>query len=132
MYQQIKSIHLRITESSWILEKYIRGIVAIFQNTYACWTNIFLVFLFAGDAQVISRGQVEYKIRFGIRYMWWYHLVGLIWTSEFILACQQMTVAGAVVTCFFNRYVSSQLEFLISSDLFSLEMYVFCVFGLQL
>uniref|UniRef100_A0ABM5G8T4 Choline transporter-like protein n=3 Tax=Pogona vitticeps TaxID=103695 RepID=A0ABM5G8T4_9SAUR len=67
------------------------------------WVAVLLSLGTAGDAQVISRGQVEYKIRFGIRYMWWYHLVGLIWTSEFILACQQMTVAGAVVTCFFNR-----------------------------
>ncbi|XP_062973734.1 choline transporter-like protein 3 [Elgaria multicarinata webbii] len=67
------------------------------------WVAVLLSLGTAGNAQVISRGQVEYKIRFGIRYMWWYHLVGLIWTSEFILACQQMTVAGAVVTSFFNR-----------------------------
>ncbi|XP_077189064.1 choline transporter-like protein 3 isoform X1 [Paroedura picta] len=67
------------------------------------WVAVLLSLGTAGNAQVVSRGQVEYKILFGIRYMWWYHLVGLIWTSEFILACQQMTVAGAVVTFFFNR-----------------------------
>lgn len=37
--------------------------------------------------------------------MTWYHAVGLIWISEFILACQQMTVAGAVVTYYFTRSV---------------------------
>ena len=37
------------------------------------------------------------------QYMVWYHAVGLIWISEFILACQQMTVAGAVVTYYFTR-----------------------------
>ncbi|XP_066480162.1 choline transporter-like protein 3 isoform X2 [Tiliqua scincoides] len=67
------------------------------------WVAVLLSLGTAGNAQVISGGQVEYKILFGIRYMWWYHVVGLIWTSEFILACQQMTVAGAVVICFFNR-----------------------------
>ncbi|KAK2492290.1 hypothetical protein MC885_004233 [Smutsia gigantea] len=79
------------------------------------WTSAFLVFFWvlwvavllslgtAGAAQVIEGGQVEYKALSGIRYMWWYHLIGLVWTSEFILACQQMTIAGAVVTCYFNR-----------------------------
>lgn len=42
--------------------------------------------------------------------------MGLIWISEFILACQQMTVAGAVVTYYFTRY--GQL----SSAVSSLEM----------
>ncbi|OXB66189.1 hypothetical protein ASZ78_012988 [Callipepla squamata] len=54
-------------------------------------------------AQTTSEGQVEYRAFTGICYMAWYHFVGLIWTSEFILACQQMTIAGAVVTCYFNR-----------------------------
>nr|XP_060629943.1 choline transporter-like protein 3 [Anolis sagrei ordinatus] len=67
------------------------------------WVTVLLSLGTAGNAEVISGGQVEYRIRFGIRYMWWYHLVGLIWTSEFILACQQMTVAGTVVTFFFSR-----------------------------
>ena len=38
-----------------------------------------------------------------LQYMVWYHAVGLIWISQFILACQQMTVAGAVVTYYFTR-----------------------------
>uniref|UniRef100_A0A8D2AL51 Choline transporter-like protein n=1 Tax=Sciurus vulgaris TaxID=55149 RepID=A0A8D2AL51_SCIVU len=67
------------------------------------WVAVLLSLGTAGVAQVIEGGQVEYKPLSGIRYMWWYHLIGLIWTSEFILACQQMTIAGAVVTCYFNR-----------------------------
>ena len=46
---------------------------------------------------------VEYSEGDLVRYMWWYHVVGLIWTSEFILACQQMVVAGAVTTWYFTR-----------------------------
>ncbi|EFB21381.1 hypothetical protein PANDA_006343, partial [Ailuropoda melanoleuca] len=67
------------------------------------WVAVLLSLGTAGAARVIEGGQVEYQPLVGIRYMWWYHLIGLIWTSEFILACQQMTVAGALVTRYFNR-----------------------------
>ncbi|XP_075414716.1 choline transporter-like protein 3 [Tenrec ecaudatus] len=70
---------------------------------WVLWVAVLLSLGTAGAAQVVEGGQVEYKPLSGIRYMWWYHLLGLIWTSEFILACQQMTVAGAVVACYFNR-----------------------------
>ncbi|XP_007934317.1 choline transporter-like protein 3 [Orycteropus afer afer] len=70
---------------------------------WVLWVAVLLSLGTAGAAQVIEGGQVEYKPLSGIRYMWWYHLIGLIWTSEFILACQQMTITGAVVTCYFNR-----------------------------
>ncbi|XP_040482939.1 choline transporter-like protein 3 isoform X2 [Ursus maritimus] len=67
------------------------------------WVAVLLSLGTAGAARVIEGGQVEYQPLVGVRYMWWYHLIGLIWTSEFILACQQMTVAGALATCYFNR-----------------------------
>ncbi|XP_063200263.1 choline transporter-like protein 3 isoform X3 [Chroicocephalus ridibundus] len=67
------------------------------------WVAVLLSLGTAGTAQTASGGQVEYRALSGISYMAWYHFVGLIWTSEFILACQQMTIAGAVVTCYFNR-----------------------------
>ncbi|NXI07779.1 CTL3 protein, partial [Irena cyanogastra] len=67
------------------------------------WVAILLSLGTAGTAQSTSGGQVEYRALSGICYMAWYHFVGLIWTSEFILACQQMVIAGAVVTCYFNR-----------------------------
>ncbi|XP_073090422.1 choline transporter-like protein 3 isoform X9 [Manis javanica] len=76
---------------------------AILVFFWVLWVAVLLSLGTAGAVQVIEGGQVEYKPLSGIRYMWWYHLIGLIWTSEFILACQQMTIAGAVVTCYFNR-----------------------------
>lgn len=42
-----------------------------------------------------------------MKYLWWFHLIGLIWTSEFILACQQMVIAGAVASWYFQKLVSS-------------------------
>lgn len=53
-------------------------------------------------------GLVEFRLSGPLQYMSWYHAVGLIWISEFILACQQMTVAGAVVTYYFTRYTDRE------------------------
>ncbi|XP_065803067.1 choline transporter-like protein 1 isoform X2 [Muntiacus reevesi] len=70
------------------------------------WVYWIMTLLFlgtAGSAVLNEQGFVEFKISGPLQYMWWYHVVGLIWISEFILACQQMTVAGAVVTYYFTR-----------------------------
>ncbi|XP_053893879.1 choline transporter-like protein 3 isoform X3 [Malaclemys terrapin pileata] len=117
----------------WVANKIISRVPSLLFQPL--WTFVILVFFWvfwvavllslgtAGSAQVISGGQVEYKILSGIRYMWWYHLVGLIWTSEFILACQQMTIAGAVVTSYFNRHKSSSPRHLILSSISVLFCY---------
>uniref|UniRef100_A0A8I4A4K7 Choline transporter-like protein n=1 Tax=Callithrix jacchus TaxID=9483 RepID=A0A8I4A4K7_CALJA len=70
------------------------------------WVYWIMTLLFlgtTGSAVQNDQGFVEFKISGPLQYMWWYHVVGLIWISEFILACQQMTVAGAVVTYYFTR-----------------------------
>ncbi|XP_048967609.1 choline transporter-like protein 3 isoform X6 [Canis lupus baileyi] len=82
------------------------GMMFTFRFITTLLVQIFIALIISGllrAAQVIEGGQVEYQPLVGIRYMWWYHLIGLIWTSEFILTCQQMTIAGALVTCYFNR-----------------------------
>ncbi|NXS66971.1 CTL3 protein, partial [Pandion haliaetus] len=71
------------------------------------WVAVLLSLGTAGTAQSTSGGQVEYRALSGICYLAWYHFVGLIWTTEFILACQEMTIAGAVVICYFNRNKNS-------------------------
>ncbi|XP_040854627.1 choline transporter-like protein 3 isoform X1 [Ochotona curzoniae] len=76
---------------------------AILMFFWVLWVAVLLSLGTAGTAQVTEGGRVDYEPLAGIRLMWWYHLVGLLWTSEFILACQQMTIAGAVVTSYFNR-----------------------------
>uniref|UniRef100_A0A669E0S8 Choline transporter-like protein n=1 Tax=Oreochromis niloticus TaxID=8128 RepID=A0A669E0S8_ORENI len=50
-----------------------------------------------------STGVVGYEMPGPLQFLVWYHVVGLIWISEFILAFQQMTIAGAVVTYYFTR-----------------------------
>ncbi|XP_040262540.1 choline transporter-like protein 3 [Bufo bufo] len=67
------------------------------------WVAVLLSMGTSGSAQVSSEGQVEYKPLAGIRYMWWYHVLGLIWTSEFFLTCQQIVISGATVTWYLHR-----------------------------
>lgn len=71
------------------------------------WVYWIAVLLFLGTSgspvKNNSTDVVEYKMQGPLQYMVWYHLVGLIWISEFILAFQQMTIAGAVVTYYFTR-----------------------------
>lgn len=99
-------------ELLWVTNKAISSSpFLLFQPLWTCailvllwvlWVAVPLSLGTAGAAQVIEGGRVEYKPLSGIWYVWWYHLIGLIWTSEFSLTCQQMTVAGAVVTSYFN------------------------------
>lgn len=44
---------------------------------------------------------VEYKLDAFPKQFWWIHVIGLIWTSEFILACQQFVIASAVANWYF-------------------------------
>lgn len=71
------------------------------------WVYWIAVLLFLGTSgspvKNNSTDVVEYEMQGPLQYMVWYHLVGLIWISEFILAFQQMTIAGAVVTYYFTR-----------------------------
>lgn len=90
---------------------------------WVLWVAVLLSLGTAGTAQVGAGGRVDYEPLSGVRYMWWYHLVGLLWTSEFILACQQMTVAGAVVASYFNRNKSDPPDNPILSSLSILFYY---------
>uniref|UniRef100_A0A8C5IAK1 Choline transporter-like protein n=1 Tax=Gouania willdenowi TaxID=441366 RepID=A0A8C5IAK1_GOUWI len=79
--------------------------------TFLClmlfWVYWIAVLLFLGTSGTAvknnSTGVVEYEMKGPLQYMVWYHAVGLIWISEFILAFQQMTIAGGVVTYYFTR-----------------------------
>uniref|UniRef100_A0A147BCM5 Choline transporter-like protein n=3 Tax=Ixodes ricinus TaxID=34613 RepID=A0A147BCM5_IXORI len=50
---------------------------------------------------------VAYDQRSWVHYMWWFHIVFLVWMGEFILACQQMVIAGAVASWYFCKDRSS-------------------------
>ncbi|RZB39378.1 CTL-like protein 1 [Asbolus verrucosus] len=46
---------------------------------------------------------VEYTDPSWVKYMWWVYFIGLIWTCEFIMGCQQMVIAGAVAHWFYRH-----------------------------
>ncbi|KAM4603399.1 choline transporter-like protein 1 [Polymixia lowei] len=78
------------------------------------WVYWIAVLLFLGVAGTPMKNNVtnlvEYNMKGPLEFTVWYHAVGLIWISEFILAFQQMTIAGSVVTYYFTRN-KSQLSF---------------------
>jgi solute carrier family 44 (choline transporter-like protein), member 1 len=46
---------------------------------------------------------VEYLEANWLKNMLWFYFVGLIWTCEFIFACQQLAIAGAVAYWYFKK-----------------------------
>lgn len=50
---------------------------------------------------------IEYSDNVWLQRMVWIYLIGLIWTSEFIFACQQLTIAGAVAFWYFRKETDS-------------------------
>ncbi|KAM7394273.1 hypothetical protein PAMP_021086 [Pampus punctatissimus] len=79
--------------------------------TFLClilfWIYWMAVLLFLGTSGTPvknnSTGLVEFQVSWPLQHSVLYHAVGLIWITEFILAFQQMTIAGAVVTYYFTR-----------------------------
>ncbi|BFF97733.1 CTL-like protein 1 [Drosophila madeirensis] len=53
------------------------------------------------DQRTIAR--VEYADAGALRSMFWIYVVGLIWTVEFIFACQQFALAAAVAFWYFGK-----------------------------
>ncbi|GAB1600405.1 choline transporter-like protein 1 [Argonauta hians] len=50
-----------------------------------------------------AEGFVAYRKRAYVSYFWWYHVIGLVWTSEFILACEQLVISEIIATWYFTR-----------------------------
>ncbi|XP_061685787.1 choline transporter-like protein 1 isoform X3 [Syngnathoides biaculeatus] len=72
------------------------------------WLAVFLLLGLSGSpVKNNSTNVVEYPMNGPAQYLVWCHAMGLIWISEFILAFQQMTIAGAVVTYYFTRNKSN-------------------------
>ncbi|XP_014205410.1 CTL-like protein 1 [Copidosoma floridanum] len=50
---------------------------------------------------------VEYVNPTWVSYMWWVYIIGFIWVTEFIVACQAMVISGAVAHWYFRGKDSS-------------------------
>ncbi|XP_048851989.1 choline transporter-like protein 1 isoform X2 [Brienomyrus brachyistius] len=91
------------------------------------WVYWVMVLLFLGTAgnpvKNNQTGFVEFHMSGPLMITTFYHFVGVIWISRFILACQQMTVAGAVVTYYFTRDKSKMHGTPILTSVFRLVRY---------
>ncbi|XP_070562725.1 choline transporter-like protein 1 isoform X3 [Ptychodera flava] len=70
----------------------------------AYWCVVLVFMSTAGDPKRDPEtGFVTYEEPEPVKYFWWYHLIGLFWTCEFILACQQFVIASCVTEYYFTR-----------------------------
>ena len=46
---------------------------------------------------------VEYKRDEALMWWRWYYVFGMLWIVQFVFACHQMVIAGAVGTWYFTR-----------------------------
>lgn len=58
---------------------------------------------FANEADLYQLESVKHEQPQFVRYLWWFMILMLFWSSEFILGCQQMTVASSVASWYFSR-----------------------------
>ncbi|BFZ16524.1 hypothetical protein BsWGS_19563 [Bradybaena similaris] len=77
---------------------------------FVYWVTVLAYLCTAETPSVTELGFVVFKEHETVSYFWWYHLVGLIWVSEFIIACQSFVISGAVARWYFTRD-KSQLGF---------------------
>lgn len=62
---------------------------------------------FAPTADQYALESVKHEQPPVVKYLWWFLILMLFWSSEFILGCQQMTVASSVASWYFTRDRSS-------------------------
>ncbi|KAK3794487.1 hypothetical protein RRG08_003640 [Elysia crispata] len=67
------------------------------------WVTVLAFLCTAEKPTVTENGYVTYHEYEIVTHFWWYHLVGLFWVSEYIVACQSFVVSGAVGRWYFTR-----------------------------
>ncbi|GFO10728.1 choline transporter-like protein 1 [Plakobranchus ocellatus] len=67
------------------------------------WVTVLAYLCTAEKPSVTEHGYVTYHEHEIVTHFWWYHLVGLFWVSEYIVACQSFVISGAVARWYFTR-----------------------------
>ncbi|BFY99685.1 hypothetical protein BsWGS_02725 [Bradybaena similaris] len=70
---------------------------------FVYWVTVLAFLCTAETPSVTEVGFVVFKEHETVTYFWWYHLVGLFWICEFIIACQSFVISGAVARWYFTR-----------------------------
>ena len=66
----------------------------------------------AGEPLINNKttGFVQYTPDTFLFWMRFYHVFGLLWLAQFVMACQHMVIAGAVAGWYFSRYYVKRAE----------------------
>ncbi len=73
--------------------------------TTATWVvGLFVIESAGHPKQESGTGFVFYEKDHFLFYMRIYHIFGGLWITQFIIACQHVTIAGAVSSWYFTRY----------------------------
>jgi uncharacterized membrane protein len=51
----------------------------------------------------------DVHFRLFFQYLKWYYIFGALWVMNFVFACQEVVIAGAVATWYFTRSVNMTL-----------------------
>ena len=79
-----------------------------------CWSYGLAWIVSAGEAQISKvTGFVQYIPDSFLFWMRFYHLFGLLWIAQFVIACQHMIIAGAVAGWYFSRYSAFEIVFML-------------------
>ncbi|KAL9903511.1 choline transporter-like 1 isoform X2 [Glossina fuscipes] len=81
--------------------------IAPFDNTAAQATSTSVTIKNNTDSDYKTILRVEYTEAKALKSMFWIYVVGLIWTTEFIFACQQFALAAAVAFWYFDKPTTS-------------------------
>ena len=69
----------------------------------SCWSYGLAWIVSAGEAQFTKTGFVQYTPDSFLFWMRFYHLFGLLWIANFVIACQHMVISGSVAGWYFSR-----------------------------
>lgn len=69
---------------------------------FTYWVGVSCYLASAGDPVVQSDGTIEYEADKTLQSAMFYHLMGMFWTSQFILAVGMTTIAGATATWYWT------------------------------
>jgi hypothetical protein len=71
---------------------------------FVYWVLVYVYLATSGQPYLVtSIMRVRYQNSGYYDEMWWYHLFGLFWTSQFVLACEEVVIAGCVAAWYFTR-----------------------------
>lgn len=76
-----------------------------FSHTFVtCDASIFWILCYVCQITLVEEYHNGFAYFFQFQVLRWFHIFGIIWIVQFIIACHKMTIAWAVAVWYFTRY----------------------------